>query len=82
MQMAVSSQDICTDCNTITDSGWPDTVITPEGAAEVALSSLKGIAPAKGCAYQLQVDLDGAGLQVKMNLTTNGKPPVANCATK
>jgi hypothetical protein len=75
-----SSQTICTDCNTIADSGWPEIVITPTDAANIAIGSMKGIAPALGCGHQLLVDLGAAG-SVKMNLTRDGKPPVAGCAT-
>ena len=76
-----SSQTICTDCNTIADSGWPEIVITPPEQARMAIASLTGESPALGCAYQLLVDFGAPYGSVRMNLTTDGLPPVANCAT-
>jgi hypothetical protein len=75
-----SSQTICTDCNTIADSGWPEIVITPTDRYNIAKGAMTGAAPALGCGHQLLVDLGAAG-SVKMNLTRDGKPPVAGCAT-
>lgn len=74
-----TSQTICTDCNTIADSGWPEIVITPKDAADIAIGAMTGSGP-YGCGHQLLVDLGTAG-SVKMNLTRDGKPPVPNCAT-
>lgn len=76
-----SSQDICTECNTIADSGWPEIVITPKAEGAMAKASLTGASPALGCAYKLLVDFGAPYGSVRMNLTADGLPPVANCAT-
>jgi hypothetical protein len=41
---------------------------------------LPGKSPALGCGYKLLVDF-GGGASVTMNLTTDGRPPVAGCST-
>jgi hypothetical protein len=38
------SQEICTNCNTIADSGWPEIVITPRQKYNIAAGSLTGVA--------------------------------------